>query len=1383
MSNELWLKPDESEYEENSMYLPTTAYKLIYIYEIDDDAHKGLLKIGEASIATEKTFDQLTINCRDLNKAAKKRIGSQTGTAGINYHLVHTEIAVREKGKYLEPFKDKDVHSILERSGIRREIIPVPGAKATEWFQVDLATAKNAITACKEGRKTLLSSEIVSEEEREIVLREEQEDAIKKTINCFKTDSQMLWNAKMRYGKTATALTFVKREQKKYPKTIIITHRPVVEGQWRDDFNIVFRNQKCLFLAKDRESDNSEESILIDLANEKQLMKAVAEDVPFLYFASIQDLRGSKKVGGKFDKNNAVFNLNWDLVINDEAHEGTQTELGLMVANALKKSKTKLLSLSGTPFNIINQFDDDSVYTWDYPMEQAKKREWDLLYPGDPNPYADLPQMHIYTYDLGHIIKGYSPELEDKAFNFTEFFRTWTEDSFNIGKTLSKDVPIGEFVHRNDVKHFLDLLATPSEDSAYPFSNPKFRDLFHHTLWMVPGVKEALALEKMLREHPIFKNFKVANVAGEGDFYEDFHYDNALDKVRNCIKENDYTITLSCGKLTTGVTVREWTACFMLSGSYATGASSYLQTVFRVQSPGQIDGKAKEHSYVFDFAPDRTLVVLAEAAKVSRKGGSGGNSGDDKNRDAMRNFLNFCPVISINGTQMKPYSVDSMMEQLKKVYAERAIRTGFEDASIYNERLMILDSLEIKDFEILKKIIGSSRAQKQDRKVKINDQGFTEEEYEKIKGSRIDPKEPLTPEKKEAIARLRKQREERGKAISILRGISVRMPLLIFGADVPFEEDISIERFVDIVDNESWREFMPNNVTKELFQKFAKYYDRDVFIAAGKEIRKLTKRADTMLPTQRVQSISKIFSYFKNPDKETVLTPWRVVNLHISECLGGYNFWDEDYAETIENPRFVDKGEITAKTLANTKARILEINSKTGLYPLYVAYSIYRAKCKEHDGVLTERVHEELWNDTVKNNIYIICKSEMAKSITKRTLLGYKINRMNAHYFDDLINQFSNKSNHIVQKILKKSCWNIEGVGNMRFDAIVGNPPYQEETVQQISLTNGQAPRKNVFQFFQIAADQISSLAVSLIYPGGRWIHRSGKGMAQFGYDQINDIKLRQIHFFPISEEIFKDVQIGDGISIVFKDKSKTKPGFDYIYHKDGTSTLIHMNNPGDELIPLNPSNISIIMKVSSFVSSNHLQYLDARILPRSLFGIESDFVEKNPSKVRNLIEGSIIDYSKEIKLFANDKAGKAGRASWFIANRDIISNNSKFIDEWQVVVSSANAGGQKRDNQIEIIDNHSAFARSRVALCSFETKEEAVNFFNYAESKLIKFMFLMTDESLTSLGKKVPDLLDYTNQNMMLDFSSDINTQLYDLVKITKEERTYIEQTLENIR
>ncbi|MEX0058613.1 Eco57I restriction-modification methylase domain-containing protein [Clostridium butyricum] len=346
---------------------------------------------------------------------------------------------------------------------------------------------------------------------------------------------------------------------------------------------------------------------------------------------------------------------------------------------------------------------------------------------------------------------------------------------------------------------------------------------------------------------------------------------------------------------------------------------------------------------------------------------------------------------------------------------------------------------------------------------------------------------------------------------------------------------------------------------------------------------------------------------------------------------------------------------------------------------------------------------------------------------------------------------------------------------------IIINPPYQEETATQQSKTNGQSPRKNIFHFFQIGADEISTGATSLIYPGARWIHRFGKGvgMSQFGLNQINDIHLEKLDFYADANEIFKDVAIADGISIVYKNKKKTTPKFDYVYHKNGETIAIEMDCPGEELVSLNPQDGSVVSKTVEFVNRQNIKFIHDRIFPRDLFSIESNYVENNPSKVRLLTDGMVIDFDTEIKLFTNDKAGKAGRSTWYVANRNVIESNQEYIDEWQVVVSSANAGGQKRDNQIEVIDNHSAFGRSRVALGSFKTEKEAQNFFKYCRTNIIRFMFLMTDESLTSLGKKVPDIMDYTDNNGLIDFSGDVNKQLSDLIGLTDDEVSYIEKVI----
>lgn len=352
----------------------------------------------------------------------------------------------------------------------------------------------------------------------------------------------------------------------------------------------------------------------------------------------------------------------------------------------------------------------------------------------------------------------------------------------------------------------------------------------------------------------------------------------------------------------------------------------------------------------------------------------------------------------------------------------------------------------------------------------------------------------------------------------------------------------------------------------------------------------------------------------------------------------------------------------------------------------------------------------------------------------------------------------------------------------MKFDFVIGNPPYQQETSAEVT-TNGQKSRKNIFHHFQIAADQISKESTVLIYPGGRWIHQSGKGLKEFGYSQINDVRLSRIEFYPEAREIFgMAADLSDGITIVTKHQNKTTSGFEYVYRLGNKPEIsVHVENPGDDLIPLNPVDISISNKIASFCEKYKLPYLHEAILPRTLFGIESDFVYKNPTKVRPL--NAKIDFETEIKLFTNDKAGKAGRATWFIADKDVIKKNQHMIAEWQVVVSSANAGGQKRDNQLEIIDNHSAFGRARVALRSFKTESEAQNFFAYASTYFIRYAFLLTDEALTTLAKRVPDLENYTSNNGLIDFSKDLDAQLFKMCDFSTTEIESIKERVDMIR
>lgn len=423
--------------------------KLIYVFRINDTVHHGCLKIGEATCEDENVFG-LSPNSKALNEAARKRINQCTQTAGIAYDLLYTELTVYNRSG-LRSFNDKEVHNVLERSGIKKKVFDTVN-KANEWFITDLETVKRAITAVKEGRSSLSSAE-VTREYSPIVFRPEQQEAINKTKKQFKKGNQMLWNAKMRFGKTLSALQVVKDME--FQRTLILTHRPVVDAGWFEDFGKIFYDRKDFAYG----SKNNGESF------GSLEWRAESHGLHYVYFASMQDLRGSELVGGNFDKNNEVFATDWDLIIVDEAHEGTQTELGKAVMGELVKEQTKVLRLSGTPFNLLDDFKEDEIYTWDYVMEQRAKMSWDELHFGDPNPYASLPTLNIYTYDLGRLLHEFVDE--DVAFNFREFFR--------VNES-------GGFCHEKDVRAFLNLLTKEDKDSLYPYANEEYRNIFRHTL-------------------------------------------------------------------------------------------------------------------------------------------------------------------------------------------------------------------------------------------------------------------------------------------------------------------------------------------------------------------------------------------------------------------------------------------------------------------------------------------------------------------------------------------------------------------------------------------------------------------------------------------------------------------------------------------------------------------------------------------------------------------------------------------------------------------------------------------------------------------------------------------------------------------------------------
>jgi len=1316
--------------------------KLIYVFRINDPEHKGCLKIGEATSDDENIWG-LEPNSKALNEAARKRINQYTQTAGIRYELLYTELAVYSRNGVIQSFSDAEVHNVLVRSGIQRKTFDTKN-KANEWFITDLETVKKAIAAVKEGRESLKPGEITYDRSP-IVFRPEQREAIDKTKKQFRRSNEMLWFAKMRFGKTLSALQVVKEMD--FTRTLILTHRPVVDAGWFKDFGKIFYDRPDFFYGS-KNNGHTFETL------EQQCQKSKCK---YVYFASIQDLRGSELVGGNFDKNDEVFATPWNLIIVDEAHEGTQTELGKAVMQELVKPETKVLRLSGTPFNLLDDFKEDQIYTWDYVMEQRAKANWDKIHLGDHNPYASLPRLNIFTYDLGKLLPKYADE--DLAFNFREFFRVNAD---------------GQFIHEHDVRSFLNLISKKDDENNYPYSTEEYRNNFRHSLWMVPGVKEARALSAMLKKHPVFSQFTIVNVAGEGD--EEEANEDALKKVQNAIGEHPeetYTITLSCGRLTMGVSVPAWTAVFMLAGSYNTSATSYMQTIFRVQTPAEINGRVKEECFVFDFAPDRTLRVIAETAKISAKAGKTSMS----DRETMGEFLNFCPIIAIEGSRMKTYNVNGMLEQLKKVYVERVVRNGFEDGYLYNnDHLMQLEEVELKDFDGLKRIIGSTKAMPKSGDIDLNKQGFTNEEYEQLE--KVEQKkrkrEKLTEEEKRLLAEKAERKKNRDTAISILRGISIRMPLLIYGADVSNEdEELTIDNFTHLIDDQSWEEFMPRGVTKEVFEKFKKYYEPDVFRAAGKRIRAMARAADKVSVEERIGRITTIFNTFRNPDKETVLTPWRVVNMHLGDCIGGYVFYDETFEHLLEEPRFVDQGDVTKKVFA-PDARILEINSKSGLYPLYMAYGIYRSQLDTEypDGNCTPEQQMEIWDQVVAENIFVICKTPMAKSITKRTLVGFRDAKVNTRYFEDLINQITNKSANFVEKVKQgKTYWKSNNDDNMKFNAIVGNPPYQ------IMDGGAQASATPIYNKFVEISKKINPRFISMIMPA-RWM-TGGKGLDTFREEMLNDQHLITLHDYVNARVCFDNVEIKGGICYFLRDAEKKSKCKIYLHDDEGkvvSKSERFLKESGDDIFISDSRLISIKEKVLSFGEKT----FNTIISTMKPYGLRGDFF-KNPKKygLPDISDTPIKDGFTIIGLDDNLK-----RVKKYIPSDYPIPRKDGLYD-FKIFIPRNYGSGKMGDTKVKTILANPGMlcTETFVQIYPFRNKEEMNNCNKYINTKFFSLLLSIRkhDQGASRNVYQFIPLQDFTSSSD-INWSrpiEDIDRQLYAKYGLTDEEIAFIESMI----
>ncbi|MDD3052558.1 MAG: restriction endonuclease, partial [Candidatus Cloacimonetes bacterium] len=389
-------------------------------------------------------------------------------------------------------------------------------------------------------------------------------------------------------------------------------------------------------------------------------------------FVSLQDLKGSLYFGGHINKLEEIRNTEWDILIIDEAHEGVDTYKTDIAFDQIKRKFT--LHLSGTPFKALanDKFSSDAIFNWTYADEQQMKQKWDEK-SGERNPYATLPKLNMFTYQMSEIVQDevsqgmvFDGETVEYAFDLNEFFKVNNN---------------GKFEHDDSVDKFLDALTTQKK---FPFSTPELRDELKHTLWLLNRVESAKALANKLKDHPTFKDYKIVLAAGDGKLSDDDEIIKSLKKVKDAIRDYDKTITISVGQLTTGVTIKEWTAVLMLSNMKS--PALYMQAAFRAQNThiftvtknGKTTYERKENAYVFDFDPGRTLTIYEKFANDLSTDTAAGKGTDDLHKQNVRKLLNFFPVIGEDeGGELIELDAEKVLSIPRKIRSKEVVRRGF----------------------------------------------------------------------------------------------------------------------------------------------------------------------------------------------------------------------------------------------------------------------------------------------------------------------------------------------------------------------------------------------------------------------------------------------------------------------------------------------------------------------------------------------------------------------------------------------------------------------------------------------------------------------------------------------------------------------------------
>ena len=591
------------------------------------------------------------------------RINQQTHTADIRWRLEWKGNATFDDGSG-ETFIDKDFHAYLRKSGIQQE-----KGKNNEWFHVDGATSKQMFRDFREDHGVLKITDTVIPYK----LREEQQSAVAMTVKYQQSHKggEFLWNAKPRFGKTLSVYDFVKEIDA--INVLIVTNRPAIANSWFSDYAKFLGTESGYLFVSEVEALKGKKGVLTRQEYKNQILSSkVDEFVGCIEFVSLQDMKGSIYFGGNYDKlaeisDDSKKGMEWDVLVIDEAHEGVDTYKTDIAFEHIKRKFT--LHLSGTPFKALanNKFSDDAIYNWTYADEQKKKRDWDDS-AEEENPYATLPQLNLYTYQMSEIIRDelkqgieIDGETEEYAFDLNEFFA----------------VVNGKFKHESSVDKFLDAMTIQKK---FPFSTEELRDELKHTFWLLDRVDSAKALAKKLREHPVFQEYEIVLAAGDGKLDDDDENMKSYDKVVASIAEHEKTITLSVGQLTTGITIPEWTAVLMLSNMRS--PALYMQAAFRAQNPCLFkvgtSFKRKENAYVFDFDPARTLAIFEQFANNLNPNTAIGGGTAEERKENVKELLNFFPVIGEDEQgELVELDAEKVLTIPRKIRSVEVVKRGF----------------------------------------------------------------------------------------------------------------------------------------------------------------------------------------------------------------------------------------------------------------------------------------------------------------------------------------------------------------------------------------------------------------------------------------------------------------------------------------------------------------------------------------------------------------------------------------------------------------------------------------------------------------------------------------------------------------------------------